>query len=200
MTLKVQVTVTVQASPELSFRLNERRTEEGKPLVLNVVRKAEQNVISRPSENKACATSAFAFTQHRQGILPCPATMALTCMVVPPWCGSLHLHRACAAQEYLGITGNPKFNELSAKLAFGEGSRVIAEGRNATVQALSGTGSLRVRAPALFLCMHDMPLAGHIGSSRHSCGECACSPVYRVSCRASCPESLCHAHCCGGAA
>ena len=48
-------------------------------------------------------------------------------------------------QEYLGITGNPKFNELSAKLAFGESSSVIREGRNATVQALSGTGSLRVR-------------------------------------------------------
>lgn len=47
-------------------------------------------------------------------------------------------------QEYLGITGNPKFNELSAKLAFGESSSVIRGGRNATVQALSGTGSLRV--------------------------------------------------------
>lgn len=49
-------------------------------------------------------------------------------------------------QEYLGITGNPKFNELSAKLAFGESSGVIRERRNATVQALSGTGSLRVSA------------------------------------------------------
>lgn len=47
-------------------------------------------------------------------------------------------------QEYLGITGNPVFNELSAKLAFGESSTVIREKRNATVQALSGTGSLRV--------------------------------------------------------
>ncbi|MCJ1296919.1 hypothetical protein MMC34_008488 [Xylographa carneopallida] len=73
------------------------RTEEGKPLVLNVVRKAEQKIINSPTENK----------------------------------------------EYLGITGNPKFNELSAKLAFGESSSVIREGRNATVQALSGTGSLR---------------------------------------------------------
>jgi hypothetical protein len=48
-------------------------------------------------------------------------------------------------QEYLGITGNPEFNELSAKLAFGENSTVIREGRNSTVQCLSGTGSLRVR-------------------------------------------------------
>ena len=49
-----------------------------------------------------------------------------------------------AVQEYLGITGNPVFNALSAKLAFGENSSMIREKRNATVQALSGTGSLRV--------------------------------------------------------
>jgi aspartate/tyrosine/aromatic aminotransferase len=47
-------------------------------------------------------------------------------------------------QEYLGITGIPEFNDLSAKLAFGEDSPVLREKRNATVQALSGTGSLRV--------------------------------------------------------
>ena len=34
----------------------------------------------------------------------------------------------------------------SAQLAFGEGSTVLKEGRNATVQGLSGTGSLRVGA------------------------------------------------------
>lgn len=49
------------------------------------------------------------------------------------------------AQEYLGITGIPEFNSLSAKLAFGEDSPVLKEGRSVTVQALSGTGSLRVR-------------------------------------------------------
>ncbi|KAK9915069.1 hypothetical protein WJX75_004347 [Coccomyxa subellipsoidea] len=82
------------------------RTEEGKPLVLNVVKKAEQKIINDPNENK----------------------------------------------EYLGITGNPKFNSLSAQLAFGEGSPVIREARNATVQCLSGTGSLRVGAE--FLAQH----------------------------------------------
>ena len=30
------------------------RTEEGKPLVLNVVRKAEQKIINSPTENKVC--------------------------------------------------------------------------------------------------------------------------------------------------
>lgn len=38
-----------------------------------------------------------------------------------------------------------QFCKLSAKLAFGEGSAVLREQRNATVQSLSGTGSLRVR-------------------------------------------------------
>ncbi len=56
----------------------------------------------------------------------------------------LELLCCVSTQEYLGITGNPKFNALSAQLAFGEGSPVIMEGRNATVQCLSGTGSLRV--------------------------------------------------------
>lgn len=58
---------------------------------------------------------------------------------------TMQLH--CHVQEYLGITGNPNFNALSAKLAFGENSAVIKEARNATVQCLSGTGSLRVDVP-----------------------------------------------------
>ena len=48
--------------------------------------------------------------------------------------------------EYLPITGIPEFNALSARLAFGDSSAVVREHRNATVQALSGTGSLRVRS------------------------------------------------------
>lgn len=48
------------------------------------------------------------------------------------------------AQEYLGQAGVPAFCRGSAKLAFGEDSPVLKEGRNATVQGLSGTGSLRV--------------------------------------------------------
>ncbi len=47
-------------------------------------------------------------------------------------------------QEYLGIAGNPDFCKLSAKLAFGADSKALQEGRAATVQSLSGTGSLRV--------------------------------------------------------
>lgn len=47
-------------------------------------------------------------------------------------------------KEYLGIAGNAAFCGLSAKLAYGEDSAALAEGRVACVQALSGTGSLRV--------------------------------------------------------
>ena len=79
-------------------------------------------------------------------------------------CASMIQLRHClllCVQEYLGITGNSKFNELSAKLAFGESSSVIREGRNATVQALSGTGSLRVsRAARSLPQQHHSSLCG----------------------------------------
>jgi aspartate aminotransferase len=82
------------------------RTEEGKPLVLDVVRRAEQQLVADRSRNK----------------------------------------------EYQPITGNAQFNKLSAKLILGANSAAIAENRVATVQALSGTGALRVGAE--FLARH----------------------------------------------
>lgn len=51
--------------------------------------------------------------------------------------------------EYAGIGGLAEFTKLSADLAFGEGSAAIKEGRNVTVQSISGTGALRIGA-ALF--------------------------------------------------
>ncbi|XP_019055991.1 PREDICTED: aspartate aminotransferase, cytoplasmic-like isoform X1 [Nelumbo nucifera] len=56
------------------------------------------------------------------------------------------------AKEYLPITGLADFNKLSAKLIFGADSPAIQENRVATVQCLSGTGSLRVGAE--FLAKH----------------------------------------------
>ncbi|EFN51704.1 hypothetical protein CHLNCDRAFT_59799 [Chlorella variabilis] len=47
-------------------------------------------------------------------------------------------------KEYLGMGGIPEFCRLSARMAFGEGSAALREGRNATIQGLSGTGCLRV--------------------------------------------------------
>ena len=41
-------------------------------------------------------------------------------------------------KEYLAIGGDPEFCKLSARLAFGDDSPVIKEGRNCTVQSLSG--------------------------------------------------------------
>ena len=58
-------------------------------------------------------------------------------------------------QEYLGIAGNPDFCKLSAKLAFGANSKAIKEGRAATVQSLSGTGSLRVSMSLLCINVHS---------------------------------------------
>lgn len=47
-------------------------------------------------------------------------------------------------KEYLNMGGIPEFCKLAAALAFGKGSAALQEGRNATIQCLSGTGSLRV--------------------------------------------------------
>ena len=41
-------------------------------------------------------------------------------------------------QEYLAIGGDPDFCKLTAKLAFGDDSSVLKEGRAITVQSLSG--------------------------------------------------------------
>lgn len=49
-----------------------------------------------------------------------------------------------ANHEYLPMGGLPEFCAAAAKLAFGSDSAAIREGRVATIQALSGTGSLRV--------------------------------------------------------
>merc|ERR1711963_1130005 len=49
-------------------------------------------------------------------------------------------------KEYAPIGGEAEFCKEAAKLAFGENSNVITEGRNVTVQGISGTGSLRIGA------------------------------------------------------
>ncbi|KAH0907060.1 hypothetical protein HID58_038887 [Brassica napus] len=76
---------------------------EGKPLVLDVVRRAEQQLVNDPSRVK----------------------------------------------EYIPIAGLADFNKLSAKLILGADSPAIQESRVATIQCLSGTGSLRVGAEFL---------------------------------------------------
>lgn len=58
------------------------------------------------------------------------------------------------SQEYLNMGGIPEFCRLSAQLAFGEGSAALKEGRVATVQGLSGTGSLRVRCCCCWFCCY----------------------------------------------
>ncbi|XP_022344823.2 aspartate aminotransferase, mitochondrial-like [Crassostrea virginica] len=49
-------------------------------------------------------------------------------------------------KEYAPIGGTPEFCLETAKLAFGDNSPVIKDGRNMTVQGISGTGSLRIGA------------------------------------------------------
>lgn len=105
--LGVTVAYNKDPSPlKVNLGVGAYRTEEGKPLVLNVVRRAEQQLVADRSRNK----------------------------------------------EYQPITGISQFNKLSAKLILGANSPAIAENRVATVQALSGTGALRVGAE--FLSRH----------------------------------------------
>nr|XP_018901597.1 PREDICTED: aspartate aminotransferase, mitochondrial [Bemisia tabaci] len=47
-------------------------------------------------------------------------------------------------KEYCPISGTADFCDLSIKLALGDDSPVVKEGLNATVQGISGTGSLRI--------------------------------------------------------
>ncbi|XP_020101330.1 aspartate aminotransferase, cytoplasmic isoform X2 [Ananas comosus] len=108
--LGVTVAYNKDPSPvKVNLGVGAYRTEEGKPLVLNVVRKAEQMLVNDPSRVK----------------------------------------------EYLPITGLADFNKLSAKLIFGADSPAIQENRVATVQCLSGTGSLRVGGEFLARHYHE---------------------------------------------
>ena len=53
---------------------------------------------------------------------------------------------AAPDKEYLPIEGYAPFNKATARLLLGEGSPALADARVATIQCLSGTGSLRVGA------------------------------------------------------
>eukprot|EP00887_Chlorella_sp_A99_P004460 scaffold30.g4460.t1 len=95
------ITEGFRADPDprkINLGVGAYRTEEGKPLVLEVVKEAERRLLADPTQN----------------------------------------------HEYLNQAGIPEFCKLSARLAFGEGSPPLAEGRAVTVQGLSGTGSLRI--------------------------------------------------------
>ncbi|XP_074576689.1 aspartate aminotransferase, cytoplasmic [Curcuma longa] len=108
--LGVTVAYNKDPSPmKVNLGVGAYRTEEGKPLVLNVVKKAEKMLLNNPSRIK----------------------------------------------EYLPITGLADFNKLSARLIFGADSCAIQENRVATVQCLSGTGSLRVGAEFLARHYHE---------------------------------------------
>ncbi|KAG6477483.1 aspartate aminotransferase, cytoplasmic-like [Zingiber officinale] len=108
--LGVTVAYNKDPSPvKVNLGVGAYRTEEGKPLVLNVVRRAEQLLVNDLSRVK----------------------------------------------EYLPITGLADFNKLSAKLIFGSDSPAIQENRVATVQCLSGTGSLRVGGEFLARHYHE---------------------------------------------
>ncbi len=58
-------------------------------------------------------------------------------------------HQEEATKSYLPIDGLPAFNKEVQRLLFGADSQVIAESRAVTVQALGGTGALKIGADFL---------------------------------------------------
>eukprot|EP00499_Haloplacidia_sp_CaronLabIsolate_P004112 CAMPEP_0196769406 /NCGR_PEP_ID=MMETSP1104-20130614/520_1 /TAXON_ID=33652 /ORGANISM="Cafeteria sp., Strain Caron Lab Isolate" /LENGTH=408 /DNA_ID=CAMNT_0042139501 /DNA_START=42 /DNA_END=1268 /DNA_ORIENTATION=- len=69
---------------------------------------------------------------------------------------------ASVNKEYLPIAGLPEFRALAVRMLLGESSVAIAEGRAASVQGLSGTGSLRILFE--FVSRHMKPPAVYVPS------------------------------------
>jgi len=84
---------------KLNLGVGAYRTEQGKPYILDIVKKVEEDLV-----------------------------------------------RATLDKEYLPIDGLPAFRARTSELLFGPDSAVIQEKRVATIQGLSGTGSLRIAA------------------------------------------------------
>ncbi|TXT07330.1 hypothetical protein VHUM_03050 [Vanrija humicola] len=66
-----------------------------------------------------------------------------------------HLARHPRGHEYLHRFGHPTFRRLAAEVAFGAGSQLLAEGRVASVQAVSGSGAVHLAAAFLRLLYPD---------------------------------------------
>ncbi|CAK9049709.1 Aspartate aminotransferase [Durusdinium trenchii] len=61
----------------------------------------------------------------------------------------LILENDARIKEYLPIAGDPEFRQATKEFCFGADAKAVKEDRVATVQALSGTGALRVGAEFL---------------------------------------------------
>mmetsp|Transcript_20215 Transcript_20215/g.77404 ORF Transcript_20215/g.77404 Transcript_20215/m.77404 type:complete len:435 (-) Transcript_20215:78-1382(-) len=97
--LGINIAFRADASPnKLNLGVGAYRTEEGKPYVLNVVKKVERMILEDPTVNK----------------------------------------------EYLPIDGLPQFTSGAARVILGDKSPAVREGRLVSVQALGGTGALRL--------------------------------------------------------
>jgi aspartate/tyrosine/aromatic aminotransferase len=101
--------------------------QEGRPLVLTVVRQAEAQLLADSSSDKARLWRGVQVLQLQRCVLTwhklCPSRLSRT-------------------QEYAPITGDAEFCRLACQLAFGADHPAITQRRVATVQALSGARSL----------------------------------------------------------
>lgn len=117
--------------------------QEGKELILRAVREAQRRLEADPRTNHVGPLTCRSATCIL-GFLNCNAARA--------WVANRTLHTPSASpylQEYLGHGGSPGFCRLAAELALGPDSGALAEGRVASIQGISGTGSLWVSRVAL---------------------------------------------------
>jgi len=87
-------------SRKVNLGIGAYRTEQGKPYVLPVVMRAEQDILNETGKT--------------------------------------------IDKEYSTIDGPPELKAVTQKILFGDNSKAVNDGRVASVQALSGTGALRV--------------------------------------------------------
>ena len=120
-------------SPDkLNLGVGAYRTEELKPLVLDVVKEAEKRIMSQANNKEYLAV---------QGTLRPPPSHP-----PPALQPSLALTQVCNARP---LPGFGPFLEATSRLLLGDDSKAIAEKRVVTLQSLSGTGSLRIGAAFL---------------------------------------------------
>jgi len=97
--LGITIAYNKDKSPKkINLGVGAYRDDNGKPYILNCVKRATDRIISDPQEN----------------------------------------------HEYLPIVGDAKFNNAAAQLLLGDNAPTIKEKKYTTIQALSGTGALRV--------------------------------------------------------
>ena len=142
--LGVSVAFNASKDPnKLNLGVGAYRNEEGKPVVLDVVTKVMRLRAARARRRRL---DEQLMPQHNSALTIPPKHKHKHPTTNNQKKAEAKIVAAGYNKEYLPIEGLPAFRDATAKLLLGEGHPALSEGRVATLQALSGTGSLRVAA------------------------------------------------------